>query len=82
MLFDPLEEQFDLPATLLKLRDDERGQREIVGQEDEDLVGFGVVETNATQGVGVGLGRIKAFQADGLIATQARCLVDGSELRR
>src|ERR1035441_4601180 len=77
MLFDPLEEQFDLPATLVKLRDDKRGQKQMVGEKDEDLVGFGVVVANAPQGLGIGLGRIKAFQANGLIATQTRRLVDG-----
>jgi hypothetical protein len=35
MLFDPLEEQLDLPTAAIKLRDRERGQAEVVGQEDQ-----------------------------------------------
>src|ERR1022692_1287542 len=77
MLFDPLEKQFDLPATLVKLGDDERGQKQMVGEKDENLVGCGVVVANTPQGLGIGLGRIKAFQTNGLIATQTRRLVDG-----
>src|ERR1017187_10948013 len=77
MLFDPLEKQFDFPATLVKLGYNERGQKQMVGEKDEDLVGFGVVVANAPQGLGIGLGRIKAFQANGLVATEARRLVDG-----
>jgi len=30
MLFDPLEEQFDLPAALVKLQDGERGQKKLL----------------------------------------------------
>ena len=40
MLLDPLEEQFDLPTTAVELGDGERGQREIVGQKDQCLVGL------------------------------------------
>jgi hypothetical protein len=31
MLFDPFEEQFDLPATLIKLSDSQCGERKVVG---------------------------------------------------
>jgi hypothetical protein len=47
MLFDPLEEQLDLPTALVDLGDSEGRQREFVGQEDESSVQFGVVESDA-----------------------------------
>lgn len=47
MLFDPFEEQFDLPATSVQLSNRQSWQGEIVGQEDERLVSFGILESNA-----------------------------------
>ena len=38
MLFDPFEEQFDLPAALVDLGDGKRGQGKVVGQEDQSAV--------------------------------------------
>src|SRR3989304_6914057 len=35
VVLDPLEEQLDLPAALVKLRDGQGRQSEVVGQEDE-----------------------------------------------
>jgi hypothetical protein len=42
MLLDPLEEEFDLPAASAQLGDRQRGQYEVVGQEDESLAGLPV----------------------------------------
>src|SRR5208283_3850528 len=76
MLLDPLEKQLDLPAALVQLRDGQRGQQKVVGEEYQVLLGRGIVVANAAQPVGIELGRIKTFQANGLIATQAAALVD------
>jgi hypothetical protein len=37
MLFDPFEEQFDLPAAVIELRNGKGGQGEVVGQKDQRL---------------------------------------------
>src|SRR5215831_410753 len=76
MLFDPFEEQFHLPATSVELGNGKSGQKKIVGQKDKILVGVGVVVANATQGLGVVLGRIKALQTNDLIATESCVFVD------
>ena len=46
VLFDPFEEQFDLPAAAIKLGDGRGRQGEVVGQEDETPVVFDIEETN------------------------------------
>ena len=79
MLLDPLEEQLDLPAALVELGDREGRQCEVVGQEDEAPVQFGIVEPDAPQPLGVILAGIEAVQADGLIAVQPVALSTGWE---
>src|SRR5450759_1486600 len=49
MLLDPLEEQFYLPAVLVKLGDDRCWQRRVVGQKNQGLAGFRVFESHPTQ---------------------------------
>ena len=71
MLFDPLEKQFHLPATLVKGADSQRGERGLVGQKYQCLAGFGVLETDAPQMTGIILFGIKAVQGDGLVADYA-----------
>ena len=70
MLLDPLEEQFDLPAAAVELGDGQRRQGEVVGQEDQRLAGFRIVEANAAQRCGEALARVEAGEDDGLIADQ------------
>ena len=53
MLLDPLEKQLDLPAALVELRDGQRWQREVVGQEHQPPLVLGVVEGNTTEQVGI-----------------------------
>ena len=48
VLFDPFEEQFQLPATLIELGDGQGSQEEVVGQKDQTLLGFGVEAADAT----------------------------------
>src|SRR5712691_212997 len=76
VLFDPFEEQFDLPTAFVQLRDAQRGKREVVRQEHQPTLLFDVVEADAAQRSGVRLGRLHARQHDGLIAPQTGRLVD------
>ena len=76
MLFDPFEEQFNLPPTLVKSRDRQRGQGEVVGQEHKPAIVLGVIIHDATQRVGVQPRRLRARQHDRLVAPQPRRLVD------
>ena len=47
MLFDPAEEEFNLPAGAIELRDGESGQQEVVGKADQSRVFFGIEEVDA-----------------------------------
>jgi hypothetical protein len=76
VLLDPLEKGFDLPALAINLGDGERRQIEAIGQEDEELVGFGIAEGYAAQAVGVGEFRFRCGEQDALIAAQTRRFVD------
>jgi hypothetical protein len=39
VLFDPLEEQFDLPTAAIELGNSQWWQAEVVGEKDESLIG-------------------------------------------
>lgn len=52
MLFDPLEEDFDLPGASVKLGDGERRKLEVVAQEDESFPGFRILEPDSPQRIG------------------------------
>ena len=49
ILFEPFEEQLDLPAALVKLGDRQGVEGKIVGQKNPPFVGFGIVITDAAQ---------------------------------
>jgi len=72
VLFDPLEEQFDMPTILVQRGDCQRWQYKIVGQEYKSLFDLGVFETNAAQILWVMLSGIKAVELHRLIADHAR----------
>jgi len=46
VLFDPLEEQLDLPATLVDLGDGQGGEEKIVGKEHQAFVCGGIHKAN------------------------------------
>ena len=71
MLLDPFEEQFDLPAALIQLRDGQRWHSEVVGQKDQMLAGLGIAIADAAQRVGIMSPGIVASQYHGLIKEQA-----------
>jgi len=75
VLLDPFEEQFDLPAALVKVRDAQGRKFEMVGQEDQILPGFGVEEVDAPQLGGVAKFAFGTFEADALVATKPRFFV-------
>ena len=76
MLFDPAEEQFDLPAGAVELRDDQGRELKIVGEKDQAQVFLGVEVVNAPQGRGIATRTLGSGEANGLIGTQARGMID------
>ena len=76
MLLDPFEEQFDLPSGLVQQCDGPSWFAEVVGQEHELLARRRIGIPDATQGVGVAMMRIKTFQNNRLIETDAKTLFD------
>lgn len=70
MLFDPLEEQLDLPAATIQLGDGSRWQVGIVGQEHQRFA-FGILDADAAQGRWITLCRVKDCQRADLIVNDA-----------
>jgi len=79
VLLDPLEEQFDLPAALVEGADGRGRQAEMVGEKDECFEGFGIVEADPAQMLGIALAGVVAIERDGLIADDAGRAVDRAE---
>src|SRR5680860_389101 len=71
MLLYPFEEQFDLPAILVKRGDGQRGQGRVVGEEYQRLARLWIFETDTPQMLWVILRDVKAVQRDCLIADYA-----------
>jgi hypothetical protein len=78
ILLDPFEEQLDMASIFVNFGDGQRRQYEIVGQEHEPTVVFGIVIRHPTQQVGVSTRGLRAGQYDRLVASQSRCLVHNS----
>ena len=76
MLFDPFEEEFDVPTATVKLGDLQRRFGEIVCEKYIPLFGFRIAKTDSAQHLGIVSPRIKAAQDDSLVAAQSRALVD------
>ena len=53
VLFDPLEEQLDLPSALVKRGNGQRRQEHVVGEEHQGLSGTGIFEADAPQMLGI-----------------------------
>ena len=70
VLFDPLEKQFDLPATAIKLGNGHGGEIKIVGQKREALASFGVAILHPAQLFWIGGGRLLSIKLDGLVADE------------
>jgi len=80
MLFDPFEEQFDLPAQTVDLSHRQCWQVEIVGQKHQRVVRVGIVIADAANDLWIGALNVKAVQHDGLIETQTGALVDRARI--
>ena len=77
VLLDPLEEQFDLPATLVQGGDGQGWQAGVVGQEDQRLSRLGVLEPDSPQMLRVMLRRVEAVEHDALVADHTAGPVGG-----
>src|SRR5437667_9642575 len=80
MLFDPAEEQLDLPATPIESGDSQSRQLEVVGEKDQSPLAFGIVEGDAAERVRIGARRPIASQGNRVIAAQARGTIHFSSL--
>ena len=80
VLFDPLEEQFDLPATFVNGWNGLCWQIEVVCQEDQALSSFGIKEADTSKFFWVVSLAFVSAQSNGLITSQTAGLVDWSRL--
>ena len=78
MLFDPFEEQFDLPAAAIELGDGQRRDREVVGQENQDFAGSGIAISDAAQRGRIIVLGLRSGHHDGLVKTQTGGFVHGT----
>jgi hypothetical protein len=78
VLFDPTEEQFDLPAELIELSDHQRGQKKIIRQESQVAVIFPIIKANSPKRLGIIGFRFRAGQNDRLIRGQVHGFIYGS----
>ena len=82
MLFDPLEEQLDLPSLLVEGANRDGRQGKVVGEKHELLVGLCIDESDASECFGVSSSRQYASQPDMMIADQSSADVDGKGLNQ
>src|SRR6185437_8825594 len=76
MLFDPFEEQFDVPASAVQLGDYVCGKSEVVGEKHQPFFPLGIPVADAAESGGIPFGGIEPAQSDGLIALHPAALVD------
>src|SRR6516162_6642156 len=75
MLFDPFEEQLDLPARAVDLRYRQRRQAEVVGQKYQRLTRLGIAIADAANHLGIGALNIETVQNHRLVETQTGAFV-------
>ena len=76
MLLYPFEEQFNLPAVLVKLRNLLSWQLEVVGDENESFVCVLIIVSYSTQWLGVLFCRIEVVEGNCLITKYTLLLSD------
>ena len=76
MLFDPLEEQLDLPTASIELCNCGCGQGKVVSEENVSFVVFGIEEPDAAKFVGVRLSGADALESDDLITEHSDRFID------
>lgn len=72
VLFDPFEEEFDTPTGTIELGDGERGQLEVVGEEDESALLFDIIETHPAERFWIQKRGAGAGKYDGAITAKSR----------
>lgn len=80
MSFDPLKEELHAPAQLVEMGDRECWQVEVVGEEDEYEVGFGIAERDASKFFRISGSPFRRTQPHDLIATQTGTAIHGAGL--
>lgn len=80
ILFDPAEEQFDLPAKLIDFGDRQGGLKKVVCQEGQSAVVFPIIEPDPTEMFGIGAFRLWSRQSDRLIRDQIHRFIDSSRI--
>ena len=75
VLFDPFEEQFDLPAVFVKCCNCQCWQDKVVGQKDQYLACLWVLESNPSQVLWVVLRGIESSEQHRLVENDAGCSV-------
>ena len=78
MLLDPLEEEFDLPASPIELGNGQSWHGEVVGQEDEESAGEGIATADAAERDGIIVLGEPTGHHHGLVKTQAGDFVHGT----
>ena len=77
VLFDPAEEQFDLPAKLVELGDRQGGLKKVVRQEGQPAVVLPIIEADPTKMFGIVAFRSWSGQDDRLVRDQVHGFIDG-----
>src|SRR4051812_40573861 len=72
MLFDPFEEQFDLPSAFVQRADGQRWELKMIGQKDQCLARFRMFETDSPKVLRVPSTRKRSTQRNRLIADDSR----------
>lgn len=81
ILLDPFEKKLHPPAAFVKLGNRQSGQEEVVGQEREAFVRFGVEETDAPEFLRISFGRIESREPDDLIREESSGSVDRLQIK-
>ena len=76
VLFDPLEEEFHLPAAFVQLGNGQRVEHKIVCQEYESFGRFDIEIADPAKGIGIFLGDLLAMEKNCLIAPESSGFVD------
>lgn len=80
MLFDPFEEQFDLPARAVDLRHGQCRQAEVVGQKHQGPARLWIAIAHAAKSFGISTLNVKAVQEYRLVEPQPCAFVHGARI--
>ena len=78
---DPFEEQLDLPAAAVQLRDAQRWQQRVIGEEDESTVVLNIEVLHSTQRLRIRPCGVPPTEHDRLIASQPAGFIDVMRLQ-